>query len=82
MSNSKSLYDRQSVGHSVLGAGQQDGPVLSSEREPYRKNNKAIVTKERISIKSVMSQKGEPDINKNWSTDHRQSDMATLFLGK
>jgi hypothetical protein len=28
-------------------------PVLSSERAPYRKNNKAIVTKERIRIKSV-----------------------------
>jgi hypothetical protein len=27
-------------------------PVLSSERAPYRKNNKAIVTKERIRIKS------------------------------
>jgi hypothetical protein len=26
--------------------------VLSSERAPYRKNNKAIVTKERIRIKS------------------------------
>jgi hypothetical protein len=27
-------------------------PVLSSERASYRKNNKAIVTKERIRIKS------------------------------
>jgi hypothetical protein len=27
-------------------------PVLSSERAPYRENNKAIVTKERIRIKS------------------------------
>jgi hypothetical protein len=27
-------------------------PVLSSERAPNRKNNKAIVTKERIRIKS------------------------------
>jgi hypothetical protein len=27
-------------------------PVLSSERAPFRKNNKAIVTKERIRIKS------------------------------
>jgi hypothetical protein len=27
-------------------------PVLSSERTPYRNNNKAIVTKERIRIKS------------------------------
>jgi hypothetical protein len=27
-------------------------PVLSSERGPYKKNNKAIVTKERIRIKS------------------------------
>jgi hypothetical protein len=26
--------------------------VLSSERAPYRKNNKAIVTRERIRIKS------------------------------
>jgi hypothetical protein len=26
--------------------------VLSSERAPYRKNNKAIITKERIRIKS------------------------------
>jgi hypothetical protein len=27
-------------------------PVFSSERAPYRKNNKAIVTKERVRIKS------------------------------
>jgi hypothetical protein len=27
-------------------------PVLSSEREPYKKNSKAVVTKERIRIKS------------------------------
>jgi hypothetical protein len=27
-------------------------PVLSSERAPYRNSNKAVVTKERIRIKS------------------------------
>jgi hypothetical protein len=46
-------------------------PVLSSERAPYRKNNKAIVTKERIRIKLVMGPKGEPDIKMSWSTDCR-----------
>jgi hypothetical protein len=37
-------------------------PVLSSERAPYRKNNKASVTKERIRIKSGQ---GEPDTKTN-----------------
>jgi hypothetical protein len=46
-------------------------PVLSSEREPYRKKKQAIAPKERIKIKSVMDPKGEPDTKKNWSTDRR-----------
>jgi hypothetical protein len=53
-------------------------PVLSSERAPYRKNNKAIVTKERIRIKSGHGPQRGVDTKTNWSTDRRPWDKLNL----
>jgi hypothetical protein len=55
-------------------------PVLSSERAAYRKNNKAIVTKERIRIKSYQgSQRGYQDEVVDRLSAVRQAQLSVDF---
>jgi hypothetical protein len=58
-----------SVTWPVSGCTVSYRPVLSSERPPYKKNNKEIVTKEGIRIKSGHWPEGEPKTKTIWSTD-------------
>jgi hypothetical protein len=56
-------------------------PVLSSERTPYKKNNKAFVTKERIRIKSGHRSQRESryqDELVDWPTAVRQTQLNSI----